>query len=95
MGKHPIPMERENVQKLLDIYTSTRQAFKFKMRQINNNDVVGENRNFTRIENGIITRIEILDSYLDFILAHSNPKLTINGDIYLQLGDKNKQEIKK
>ena len=83
----------ETEKKLKEIYTSTRHAFKFRKRQINSGMVDGENQDFTRIENGIINRIEILDAYLEFILAHSEPKLTIKGDIYLQVGDLNRQDI--
>lgn len=70
---------------LLDIYESPNYMYKF-LEVPPNTISTNEDPRFTNLKFGLLARVETLNGYVDFIIQHSNPTLSIQNNLtYMHL----------
>lgn len=82
------------IQKLQDIYLGVRQAYNFRDAKKDGLTRININVDFENIIKTLQSRIDILNSYTDFIFNHANISITAGRDANVQIGNQPKMEVK-
>lgn len=82
---------QKTIDKLCSVYCSDHFAYEFREAKTNRYSTSGD-RPYTGLQNTIEAKINILNSFYNFIMNRSSIVINYNGNINYQIGNKNKNE---